>query len=63
MATKQSRFQEALDVVEALPCDQQLDLIGVIRGRLAENRRDEIAHGRSLRVMETVRLSHGVQSP
>ena len=43
MTTKQSQFQKALDVIETLPSDQQSDLVEVIRRRLAENRRDEIA--------------------
>jgi len=43
MATKQSRFQKALDVIETLPSDQQVDLMAVVRRRLAEHRRDEIA--------------------
>lgn len=43
MKTKQSRFQKALDVVETLPSDQQMDLVDVIRRRRAEELRDEIA--------------------
>ena len=43
IATKQSPFQKALTVIERLPSDQQLDVVDVVRKRLAENRRDEIA--------------------
>jgi len=43
MTTKQSPFQKALDVIETLPSDQQLDLVEAVRRRLAEHRRDEIA--------------------
>ena len=43
MTTKQSQFQKALGVIEALPSDQQSDLVEVIRRRLAEHRRDEAA--------------------
>lgn len=44
MATpKQSSFQNALDAVEALPDNQKHDLIEVVRRRLTENRRVEIA--------------------
>jgi hypothetical protein len=43
MTTKQSRFQKALDVIETLPSDQQSELVDVVRRRLAEHRRDEIA--------------------
>jgi len=43
MPTKQSQFQRALDMVETMPSDQQLDLVELIRKRLAERRREEIA--------------------
>ena len=43
MTTKQSQFQKALDFVETLPSDQQADFVEVLRRRLAEHRRDEIA--------------------
>jgi len=45
MKTKQSPFQKALDMVETLPTDQQSDLADIVRRRLAERRRDEIAAG------------------
>jgi hypothetical protein len=41
--TKESPFQKALATIEALPSHQQVDLVEVIRRRLAESRRDEIA--------------------
>jgi len=36
-------FQEALDIVESLPEDQQETLIAIIRGRLIEQRREALA--------------------
>lgn len=36
-------FQKALDIVESLPEDLQEDLIGIIRRRLIEQRRERIA--------------------
>ena len=36
-------FQEALDVVESLPEHQQEDLIDIIRRRIIEHRRDQLA--------------------
>lgn len=36
-------FQEALDIVESLPEDQQENLIAIIRGRLIEQRREVLA--------------------
>ena len=36
-------FQEALDIVESLPEDQQEDLINIIRRRHIERRRDLLA--------------------
>jgi len=41
--TKESPFQKALATIEALPSHQQVDLVEVIRRRLAESRRDEVA--------------------
>jgi len=41
--TKESPFQKALATIEALPSHQQVDLVEVMRRRLAESRRDEIA--------------------
>ena len=39
-----SLLQQALDVVESLPPDDQETLIDLIRHRLVEKRRAEIAH-------------------
>jgi hypothetical protein len=36
-------FQKAIDAVESLPFDDREELIEIIRMRLAEQRRDEIA--------------------
>jgi hypothetical protein len=36
-------FQEALDVVESLPDEQQEDLINILRRRQVERRRDALA--------------------
>lgn len=41
--TELSLLQQALDVVERLPPDDQETLIDLIRHRLIERRRDEIA--------------------
>jgi len=38
-----SRFQEVIENVESLPLDDQALLIKIIRGRLIENRRTELA--------------------
>jgi hypothetical protein len=38
-----SRFQEVIDKVEALPPDDQMLLIELIRQRLIQHRRDELA--------------------
>jgi len=35
-------FDEVLDVIEALPADQQADLVDVVRRRLAERGRQRI---------------------
>ncbi len=43
-------FQEALDVVESLPEDQQENLIEVIQSRLIEHKREKLAeHVRNAR--------------
>jgi len=42
-ATRQSPFQKALEIIEILPTDQQQDFIDLLKRRLAEERRDEIA--------------------
>lgn len=36
-------FQDALDVIESLPANQQENLIDIVRHRLTERRRDLIA--------------------
>ena len=41
--TASSRFQEVIENVESLPPDDQALLIKIIRGRLIENRRTELA--------------------
>lgn len=38
-----SRFQEAIETVEALPPDDQAMLVGIIRQRLIQHRRSELA--------------------
>ena len=43
MMSQQVRFQEALETVEALPLYQQEDLIDIMRRRLAERKRTELA--------------------
>jgi len=43
MTTKQSPFQKALETIETLPSEQQADLVEIVRRRLAQHRRDEIA--------------------
>ena len=43
MMSQQVRFQEALETVEALPLYQQEDLIDIMRRRLAERKRMELA--------------------
>jgi len=39
----QTPFQKALDAVEALPIDVREEIIEIIRMRIAEDRREEIA--------------------
>ena len=43
MMSQQLRFQDALETVEALPLYQQEDLIDIMRRRLAERKRMELA--------------------
>ena len=43
MMSQQLRFQDALETVEALPLYQQEDLIDIMRRRLAERKRTELA--------------------
>ncbi len=43
MMSQQLRFQDALETVEALPLYQQEDLIEIMRRRLAERKRMELA--------------------
>jgi len=41
--TSSSRFQEAIEMVESLPPDDQVLLIEIIRRRLIQHRRAELA--------------------
>ena len=43
MMSQQVRFQDAIETVEALPLYQQEDLIDIMRRRLAERKRTELA--------------------
>jgi hypothetical protein len=43
METSLSRFQEILETVEALPSDEQSMLIEIVRQRLIQQRRGELA--------------------
>ncbi len=43
MATRTVSFQEALEVIESLPEYQQEDLINIIRNRLIELKRQQLA--------------------
>lgn len=43
MLSQQVRFQEAIEMVEALPLYQQEDLIEIMQRRLAECKREELA--------------------
>jgi len=54
---KTSLFQQALDVVEKLPPEDQETLVDLIRRRLVEWRRDEIAHNTTT-TLQTVREGH-----
>ena len=36
-------FQKALEAIESLPSDAQVEIIDIIKKRLAEDRREEIA--------------------
>ncbi|MFC1859602.1 hypothetical protein ACFL9U_16465 [Thermodesulfobacteriota bacterium] len=40
---KDTSFQKAIDAVESLPFDDRQELIEILRMRIAEHRRDEIA--------------------
>ena len=42
--TKSSHFQQVIETVESLPPDEQLLLIDIIRQRLIEQRRADIAN-------------------
>ncbi|MGD0092421.1 MAG: hypothetical protein ABSE73_21100 [Planctomycetota bacterium] len=59
--TAVSRFQRALEVVERLPEDQQEHLVDVIRRRLVEARRKEIAANakETLKDFEAGKLKRG----
>ncbi|MDZ7760062.1 MAG: hypothetical protein U5L00_07395 [Desulfovermiculus sp.] len=39
----QSPFQAAIDAVEALPFEDRQDLLEILRARMAEDRREQIA--------------------
>jgi len=43
MSTHAATFQEALDIIESLPEDQQEDLMGIVRRRQSERRREALA--------------------
>lgn len=53
-ATKTSALQQALDVVDRLPIEDQKTLIELIQRRLVELRRDQIAHNAAV-TLEAVR--------
>lgn len=40
---QETPFQKALDAVESLPSDEREEIIEIIKRRLAEDRREEIA--------------------
>jgi len=42
-AHQETPFQKALDAVESLPFDEREEIIEIIKRRLAEDRREEIA--------------------
>lgn len=44
MAQSTSHFEEVLEVVETLPLDDQELLVDLVRQRVADKRRAEIAH-------------------
>jgi hypothetical protein len=54
-------FQQALDIIEQFPADDQEALIEVIRRRLVEQRRAEIARNASatLQALKEGRASYG----
>ena len=56
-----SQFQQAIEVVESLPPDEQMLLIDIIRQRLIEQRRIEIASSaeRTLRAVREGRAKFG----
>ena len=41
--SSQSPFQAAIDAVEALPFEDRQDLLEILRARMAEDRREQIA--------------------
>ena len=55
--TQNSSFQIALDTVEALPLEDQETLIELIRRRLVEQRRSEIARNAES-TLQAVRQGH-----
>jgi len=56
-----SSFQQAIDVVEAMPPEDQEALIELIRRRLIERRRADIAHNatETLRAVREGRAQYG----
>jgi len=58
---KTSMLQDALDAVEKLPSEDQQTLVGLIRRRLVERRREEIARNaaENLELVRKGRARHG----
>jgi hypothetical protein len=56
--TGTSQLQRALDAVEKLPPDDQETLLDLVRRRLADRRRAEIAHNAEV-TLQAVRDGHG----
>jgi hypothetical protein len=44
MTSAASSFQQALDVVEALPMDDQVLLLDILQKRLIQQKRDQLRH-------------------
>ena len=60
-----SRFQQAIDVVEALPPQDQETLIELIRRRLIERRKEDIARNaaETLQAVREGRAQYGMDMP
>lgn len=60
-----SRFQQAIDVVEALPPEDQETLIELIRRRLIERRKEDIARNaaETLQAVREGRAQYGMDMP